>query len=259
MVSLLDTCSLNISFDVENNKIIYGEGVKATATNRVSLRQLIPTLLNKSLNYPEEVYEEHNRVHSECDAALEKSEISYDVLCLPAGLLGVEYIKTHIYYTPDKNSLECAVTKFSTIVEVQYGILTVIMQKNQPKDEFDWETKVSEGLLVKVHKGEKFVVPQGYFYTFINTEEMPVLFVRIYKKNSLLDYALLRRERGLAYYCIRKNARQEIVLNPLYRNSPQIREISADSFWKNFEMDWKIALYELFKQKMLMLEEVLWS
>ena len=256
MVSLLDTCSLDISFDAENNKIIYGEGVKPAATSKIILRQLIPTLLNKSLSYPEEVYEEHNRVRSECDQEmLGKTEISFDVICLPAGLLGVEYIKTHIYYTPDNPEHK----KFSTIIEVHYGILTVIMQKNAPKEEFDFETHVNEGLLVKVRKGQKFVVPQGYLYTFINTEDEPVLFVRIYKRNSILDYTLLKRERGLAYYCIRKNARQEIVLNPLYRNSPRIKEIPPEKFWHDFEMDWKIALYELLKQRMMVLEEVLWS
>jgi len=260
MVSLLDTCSLDISFDVENNKIVYGDNVQPSATSKVSLRQLIPTLLNKSLSYPQEVYEEHNRVRSNNDQeTFSKTEISFDVICLPAGLLGVEYIKTHIYFTPDRSPDSQALTKFSTIIEVQYGILTVIMQKNHPKNEFDFETQVGEGLLVKVRKGQKFVIPQGYFYTFVNTEDMPVLFVRIYKKNAILDYSLLRRERGLAYYCIRKNARQEIVLNPLYRNSPHIREIAPEVFWKDFEMDWKIALYELLKQRMLLLEEVLWS
>lgn len=255
MVSLLDTCSLDISFDVENNKIVYGQNVLPVSTNRVTLKNLIPTLLNKSLSYPEEVYEEHTRIHSLEDLHWEDKDISYDIICLPAGLLGVEYIKTHVYYSPD----EIEHKRYSTVIEVNYGILTIIMQKNAPKDELEFETRVEEGLMVKVHKGQKFVVPQGYFYTFINTEDIPVLFVRIYKKNGIVDYAVFKRERGLAYYCIRKNARQEIVHNPIYRNTPKIKEIGNETYGQCFNINWEIALYELLKERMQVFEEVLWS
>jgi oxalate decarboxylase/phosphoglucose isomerase-like protein (cupin superfamily) len=208
--------------------LICGDKVKHMGYDRVKLYNILPALLNKSLSYPEEVYDIYRKVFVEDDANVAASDISYDLIFLPAGLLGVEFVKTHIYYTPQAISgiLSC-------IVEVQHGILTIIMQKNREKlDMFDIETHVNEGYVVKVHKGEKFSIPQGYFYTFINTEESPLVFVRVYRKECIVDYSLLKRERGLAYYCIRKNARQEIVLNPTYKNTPKIQEIGLDELNK---------------------------
>ncbi len=239
MVSLQDSCCLDISFDPNSNQLIYGDTVSPNSKRKVLLRNLIPALLNKSLHYPEVVYEEHVHVFNSDDKALSEAGISFDVLCIPPGLLGVEFIKSHIYYTPERPDSK----KFSTVVEVHWGILTVIMQRNQPKDEFEIHTCVQEGLIVKLHKGEKLAIPQGYFYNFINTEEEPVVFVRIHKGDDMVDYGLLRREHGLAYYCIRKNARQEIVLNPVYRSVPRIRSLKSASYLSDSGIDPQASLY----------------
>jgi len=123
------------------------------------------------------------------------------------------------------------------------------MQKNYPKNEFDIHTSVEEGLIVKLKCGEKLAVPQGYFYNFINTEDDPVVFVRIHKGDDLVDYTILRRERGLAYYCIRKNARQEIVHNPIYRTVPKIKSLRANSFLDDAGLDPFISLYTQLRQQ----------
>jgi hypothetical protein len=254
MLDLSDSCSLDVSFDVANNKIIYGEKICHPNLLRVPLEKLVPTLLNKSLSYPEEVYEEHINVFHQEDQQLGNSQVSYDFICLPAGLLGIEFVKTHIYFAPESST-----GKFSSAVEVHYGILTIIMQKNAPKGELDFETNVEEGMIVKVRRGEKFFIPQGYLYTFINTEECPVLFVRIYRNIGILDYKMLRRERGLAYYCIRKNARQEIVLNPLYRNTPHIEEMDVDDFDFDLKFDNKKPLYQMLRKDMTRVRDSLWA
>jgi hypothetical protein len=256
MVSLQDTCCLDISFDPASNKLVYGQQVAPGATRKILLRNLIPALLNKSLHYPEVVYEEHVQVFNDGDQDLAESGLSFDLLFIPAGLLGVEFIKSHIYYTPGSKDDP---KKFSTVIEVHLGILTVIMQKNNPKDEFDVHTSVAEGLIVKLKRGEKLAIPQGYFYNFINTEEEPVVFVRIHKADDIVDYTLLRRERGLAYYCIRKNARQEIVLNPVYRSVPHIRTLKANSYVSDAGLDPLVSLYTQLRKTTDLFLEMLWG
>lgn len=219
MVDLYNISSLPIQFDFNNSSFVFQECVKCGNQVKVSLSNLIPALLNKTLRYPEVVYEENEDMYSDEDQDIfSNGLIHYDIVVLPAGLLGIEYIKTHIYYSPKSEG------KVATIVECLYGILTVLIQKNKPKDELDFDTSVEEGIMVKLRRGEKIAIPTGYLFTFINTRNTPVIFSRAYKNKGIVDYTLLAREQGLGYFTIRKNARTEIVFNPRYRFVPEIKK-----------------------------------
>jgi hypothetical protein len=87
-------------------------------------------------------------------------------------------------------------------------------------------------------------------YTFINSSENNIIFSKIYKKCCIIDYTSLGRERGLAYYCIRKNGRQEIVRNPHYKATPNIVELTADTPLINSDIEISETLYESLKYKM---------
>lgn len=246
MLDLLDFCSLDIHFDPQSNALLYGENIKCNSYQKINLKNLSPILLNKSLIYPEEVYEEYQGVSYQQDESLSNGCVSYDVINLPAGLLGIEFIKTHVYYSP----IDSDGDKVSSIIEVLFGNLNIILQKNAPKGELDFYTHVEEGYLVKLTPGDKFVIPQGYLYTFVNTSEEHVIFSRVYKKCCIVDYSSLKKERGLAYYCIRKNGRQELVQNPFYKNTPPIEERCANT--PIFISDIKInkPLYQALKGEM---------
>ena len=249
MLNFLDLCSLDIHYDLESNAILCGEHVKYLQFQKIRLRNLTPTLLNKALTYPEDVYEEYNGIFHDGDELLAEGKLSYDLIHMPAGLLGIEYIKTHIYFSPQGSEPD----KISSIIEVQYGTLTIIMQKNYPCAELDFGARVEQAFLAQIKQGEKFIIPEGYYYTFINTGEITVIFTRAYKKYNQADYNLIKRERGLAYYCIRKNGRQEIVLNPFYRNSPAIKAIDCQQNLVQYNLDTKCSLYNLIKNQLKML------
>ena len=254
MVSLLDKCSLDVNLDDRNNSLHCGESVTSEGRNVVSIDKLIPTLLNKSLSYPRNVYEELTKVFHQDDIHIKEAGISVDVLCLPPGLLGIEFVKTHIYFAPEDSK-----GSFSCMVEVQLGILTIIMQKNMPREELEFGTRIAEGVVVKLRVGEKMAIPKGFHYNFVNTEEVPVVFLRIYKNKGSIDYSQLRREGGLAYYCIRKNARQEIVQNPLYRSAPKIKNTNRlDLSRQALDFIDDIALYTQLRAKTKMFHEMLY-
>lgn len=256
MVTLLNNCNLGISLDTKSNTILLSEDVVTSPVQTISLLSLLPTLLNKSLSYPRDVYNEYNTVYHHDDEDLAQSDVGYDIIYLPPGLLGIEYIKSHIYYSP-KSNIEGS---YSTIVEVLHGKLTIILQKNkQPVDEFEFETSVSKGYIIKVSQGEKCAIPKGYFFTFVNSSELPVIFVKINKGTSHADYNLLKREGGLAYYCIRKNAREEIVLNPRYRDTPKIKRLKSDFFLDDLHLNWSSPLYEILKAEKQILSHALCS
>lgn len=252
MLNLLDHCSLDINYDLETDALLYGEQVKYDQKQKITLRQLTPVLLNKSLTYPEYVYEEYNGVFLEGEKDEAKTTLSYDVFHIPPGLLGIEYIKTHIYYSNPENEND----QISSLVEVLYGQLSIIVQKNNPRNGCPFPS-IKEAYLIRLKQGERYILPHGYFYDFVNTSDNPVIFSRAYKKYSLADYENIKKERGLGYYCIRKNGREEIVLNPFYRNSPCIEEVDSEFCLVKHELNTKMSLYDLIrKQLKLLVKEI---
>ncbi|MBN1331525.1 hypothetical protein JW978_01405 [Candidatus Dojkabacteria bacterium] len=242
MVDLQDVCSLPIRFNSATTTFEFSDPIKCRHSQTISLQNLIPALLNKTLRYPENVYEENIDLFLCNDAEIFDSEkLHYEVIILPSGLLGIEYIKSHVYYSPKHQG------KTSSIVECLYGILTIIIQKNMPKDEFDFETTVSEGMMIKLRRGEKVEIPTGYFYTFINTRSTPAIFSRTYKNKGIVDYAMLQNEKGLAYFAIRKNARAEIVYNPRYKHVPRLSKYTPNCDKFKFAFP-KISVYDAVKK-----------
>lgn len=240
MIDLQSCCSLPIQFDQRDGAFHFDNEINFDLEKRVSLSDLLPILLNKSLIYPQKVYLEYNglkRIEHKCHF---KARLTYDVIYLPPGLLGIEYIKSHIYYSvSDGDGDETS----SDVIEVLYGVLTVIMQKLESRDEFTLEAIVREGYIIKVRRGEKLIVPKGYYYCFVNTRNIPAIFARIHRNHNTVDYSTLRREQGLAYYVIRKNARQEVVLNPRYRYVPKIQRLTPDRTSPLFKMLGRSPLY----------------
>jgi|PlaIllAssembly_1097288.scaffolds.fasta_scaffold147540_2 oxalate decarboxylase/phosphoglucose isomerase-like protein (cupin superfamily) len=248
MLNLLDHSSLDINYDLETDALLYGEQVRYGQKQKITLRQLSPVLLNKSLTYPEFVYEEYNGVFLDGEAESARPAHAYDIFHLPPGLLGIEYIKTHVYYSMQEDS-----DGISSIVEVLYGQLSIILQKNQPKSCSCPFPKIDEAYLVRLRQGERFVIPNGYYYNFVNTSDNPVIFSRAYRNYSLADYEAIKREKGLGYYCIRKNGREEIVQNPFYRNSPQIQETDCEFCLVKHNLNTKMSLYDLIRKQLKVL------
>lgn len=240
MTVLTQVAGLPISINAEVEDLHYSlEEVQCADCGTVELADISPSLLNKSLMYPQKVYKCHRGVQLRSHQQV-GGDLGYDVFYLPDGLLGIEYIKTHIFFSESNAKAACVVQVFS-------GVLTVIMQKNKPKESiYDIDSHVEEVVMTEVKSGEKLVVPAGYYYTFVNTDPDPVVFARVVRDEHVADYDALKRESGLAYYLISKNARQEIVLNPRYRTVPELVSVPAGEMngRAGYAGDSETALYE---------------
>ncbi len=242
MVTLAAIAGIPIGLDDDSSEVVYDvEDVVCGSTKRVSLREITPALLNKALRYPEQVYKQHCNMVMREDAERWPQKFNYEIIYLPAGLLGIEYIKTHIFYT------DCDQNKAAAVIQVIMGVLTVILQKNKLKrDIYDIELAVDEARIMEVKAGQKVTIPSGYYYTFVNTYETPVVFARVVAEDQLLDYDTLQRVNGLAYYLIAKNARQELVTNPRYRGLVEVKKIRVEDLnaVAGYKSDPQIPLYQ---------------
>lgn len=220
----MQVSGLDLDFDEDNDQFIMGDQVMCQNCYRVTLDEMVPTLLNKSLRYPQYVYTFHEKVvhQDHMHSSVWQDNLRYDIFHLPSGLLGIEYNKTHIFYTEGDS------TKAACILEVIAGEVTVVMQKNQAKDIYDFDTNVVEGITFIVQAGERVTIPTGYMFTFSNTTNTTVIFSVVWTDVHELDYSVINREQGLAYFYISKNAKVQLVTNPRYRTVPAIREYSLD-------------------------------
>lgn len=239
MINLQASCSLPVEFDQSENFFHFSEELDYDLETRVTLSDLVPILLNKSLLYPDSVYTEFSGLRLPNHKKIFRSKLTYDIVCLPQGLLGIEYIKSHIYHSPSKNENDLSA---SCVVEVLHGVITIILQKTEWEEDSQ-EVSVGEGFILKVRKGTKVVIPKGYHYTFINTKDVPAIFARIHCNGMEVDYSTLEREQGLGYYLIRKNARQELVHNPRYKFIPEIQKRQPAKLSKIIKIIGKRPLY----------------
>jgi oxalate decarboxylase/phosphoglucose isomerase-like protein (cupin superfamily) len=221
----------------------------------IPLSSMLPCLLNKSISYPEKVYKEYT-VFKEEDKSFFGNECKYDYLVFPPGLLGIEYIKSHVFYTP--TNLNRSRLKFSSLVECLQGEVTVIMQKNSTSEFGPGGAPcVQEGIIIELKPEDKIGIPEGYYYTFVNTGEDISAISRIYKSYSIADYTTLRNG-GLAYFCIRKNAKRELVYNPRFRQIPSIKSMKPEeNHLPKLGLDLSYSLYDFARINTEMLEDIL--
>jgi len=216
MIDIAEVSGLPLKFDADSEKFIFDSDIAFDSEYYVPLQEISPILLNKYLRYPERVYKHIKNIHT---SGTPENDTSYDLIYLPFGLLGIEFIKTHVFFS------EYSDGKSGCIVEVFYGNLTVVIQRNREKeDPYQMETYVEDINIITLKKGERLAIPTGVYYTFVNTGIVPVIFSKIVSKGSAqIDYSTMRRERGLAYFLISKNAKIEIVANPKYKISCQLK------------------------------------
>lgn len=241
MIDLSDVSGLPIKLDEQTGVLYFDECIQCETHRHVELSEIIPVLLNKYLKYPEVVYRHHKNVFDK-NKSQKDSGLRYDILSIPYGLLGIEYIRTHVYFS------EYSEGKFDAVIEVLSGSVTVVMQKNAENDDpYAFEKYVEEINLVRLEKGEKFAIPTGVYYTFVNTEMFPAVIGKIAGSNQKeIDYSIFSRERGLAYYIISKNARLEVVANPKYKVLNKPKEYKKEEITQRSEYNFgKVSLDDL--------------
>lgn len=217
MINLQDFFSFPSLFDKKDNSLIFPSNVDYSSSNTITLDDIKPILLNRTLRYPREIYTEYRNVSFNSDSEKYcKCNLNFDVIVIPTGLLGIEYNKTHIYRGGENEGKLCA------LVEVVYGSALIMLQRTKAKERFQIGTEVDEVVIIRVSQGAKVPIYSGYMYEFINSKSKPLIIAKTYISRKI-DYTQIKREQGLAYYIIRKNARQEVVKNPRYKEVPNAR------------------------------------
>jgi oxalate decarboxylase/phosphoglucose isomerase-like protein (cupin superfamily) len=209
--------SSGFSLFYENEDLIT-QDLSYSRHGSVTIDDIRIQLLNQELSYPETFYYKYLKLDHE--GILENKGVRFNIYIVPPNLAGIEYVKTRAMKLP----------KHPKIMEVLHGGGTIIMQKFRNSHEGDV-------IVAKVKKDQKIIVPPGYATTVVNTRQSTLVISEVYS-NEIRQISVLDDMQGLAYYVIRKNAKQEIVRNPRYKGTPSLRKVK----WEKVLSDKNITL-----------------
>lgn len=199
--------SAGFSLILENNELTSTDFLPKTMLV-AEIEDVRSQLLNEDLSYPEIFYTKY--LTFDQDNILEQKGLRLNIYVIPSNLAGIEYVKTRA------NRLKT----HPKIIEILYGGGIVILQKYVGKGKTDI-------ILSKVRKDQKLIVPANYSMALVNTRQSAFVVSEIYQKD-LRHSASLDGMKGMNYYVIRKNAKQEIVRNPNYRDESNYRRVKWD-------------------------------
>jgi oxalate decarboxylase/phosphoglucose isomerase-like protein (cupin superfamily) len=201
-----------------------------------TIDQLRSFLLNGELRYPKVIYTRLSGVGIKDDKRKWRTW-RHDMLFLSLGVAGVEYVKTEGWkYVSEGKDVP-------VLIETVLGSVTIILQKNDScfkkigvlgEEEWFCAEKV---YAIRLARGRKVLVPPGYYIVFVNNSLNPAAVSIIVNRKAKEVYAPFSQSRGAAYYAIKKNARQEWVPNPLYRNLRPLSRLRPDLVWNRIERE----------------------
>ncbi len=250
MIDLKTTTGLDVQFNGDRRKIIVSDNVIVSAIANKSLKQMQSVIINDNLVCPEIFYTIYAHMFRRKDENYWlKSDLIYDLTFILPNLAGIEFIKTFGHYNDINKTNKYGMAE---IIEVAYGSGVVIMQRPKQVKEYkkdftiddiyDFE-RLQEVHIVKVAKGDKLIVPPGFAYTVINTKSQLLAIGTLSSQKRRPICEPIYRLHGAAYYLIRKNAKQEIVKNPNYKELPKIKKSKPADFNKLFNFKSLQPLY----------------
>lgn len=187
----------------ENGEIVSKE-LSFKEKKVVTIDGIRTQLLNKELDCPDIFYTKYKIIDQ--NNIYQEKGIKINIITIEPNLAGIEYVKTKV--TRCKN--------FPRIIEILSGAGIVLLQKyKSPKDNITYK--------VSCKKGQKIIIPSGFAMVVVNTRQNSTLIFAEYLSTNARCRVVLDDNSGMAYYVIRKNAKQEVVRNPNYKivNEPK--------------------------------------
>lgn len=217
------------------NIVYNGEGLEFTDIDYlsaldISVDLIRPHLLNRELTCPDIFYTKYFEIDK--DGIYKKKKLKVNFSVVKPNLAGIEFVKTRSTRSE----------KYPRILEIVYGGGILLMQKFENKFE-------SDIISINIKKNMKIVVPAGYDVVMVNTRQVGALIVEEIASVKANIKTTLDDMHGMAYYVIRKNAKQEVVRNPEYRAASEIRKVNWDKVLSDIKITGKTPLIKQILRK----------
>lgn len=231
-IDLKKHAGLALTYD--SGKLISHEGSVDTGSREVvPIDEVRPQLLNPELSCPVVFYYVFGRIDRK--SILKRKLLRFDMYVIPPNLAGIEYVKTKGMRT----------ASYPILIEVVHGYLTLILQIDR-EDEDGYP--ITRSSVIKMKRGEKYVIPPDSGFVFVNTRRATTAVSMIRSSKGLLQ-SVFDDMRGGAHYVIRKNARQEVVQNPSYREVKRVKACKPEDLYKHFGLTVKTPIFKQILRK----------
>lgn len=212
------------------------QGLSIGHTSIICIDDIRSQLLNEELNCPAIFYKKYKDLDR--DNVFKNMNLKINMYLIYPNLAGIEFTKT--FATRSK--------RYPRIFEIIYGGGIVLLQ--------NYESPTRNRIIkIIVKKGQKVIVPQGYTCTIINARQNSnLILVEIHSRDARPRIVLDDR-RGMSYYIIRKNAKQETVRNPEYKIVNEPEKMNSDSILSKYGVTEKTPIV---KQVMRKYEKFKW-
>ncbi|HPQ79253.1 MAG TPA: glucose-6-phosphate isomerase family protein [Candidatus Dojkabacteria bacterium] len=203
-----------LSIVYENDTLVF-KNASFIKKKEFTIDDVREQLLNKELDCPEIFYKKYYNVDT--DSLFSSKKIKLHLYTVSPNLAGIEFVKTKV--------TRCK--KYPRLIEILNGTAVILLQQyKSPK-----ENRIIKFL---AKKGHKIIIPANYDFVAINTRQnVPLIFAEILYINALTR-VVLDDNSGMAYYVIRKNAKQEVVRNPNYKIVNEVEKVDMDKIIKAY-------------------------
>jgi len=218
----------------ENDELVF-KNSSYEKRSIVTIDDIREQLLNKELDCPEVFYQKYFKVDT--DSVLASKKVKLNIYTMNSNLAGIEFVKTRV--------TRCK--KYPRIVEILHGTAIILLQQyKSPKD--------NRVMKIVAKKGQKIIIPANYDFVAVNPRQnTPLIFAEIMSVKAI-SRIVLDDNSGMAYYVIRKNAKQEVVRNPNYKIVNEVEKVDMEKIIKDYGITPKttvikqlIRKYEKFK------------
>jgi oxalate decarboxylase/phosphoglucose isomerase-like protein (cupin superfamily) len=200
-IDLKNSAGFQMTFNGEDLEV---KDASFKEKKEITIDEVRKQLLNKELSCPDIFYKKYKELDNE-DIYKSKG-VKINFYTLKPNLAGIEYVKTR--------ATRC--NKYPRIIETVHGGATILLQ------DYDGPKK-NRVIITSTKKKQKIIVPSGFAIVVVNARQNSNLVFSEYMSIDAKPQVALDERDGLAYYIIRKNAKQEIVRNPSYKivNEPE--------------------------------------
>jgi len=181
----------------------------------ITIDDIRPQLLNKELTCPDIFYRKYKNLDN--NDIYKSKKVKVNFYTLKPNLAGIEYVKTR--------ATRCS--KYPRIIETVHGGAIIILQNYEGPNR-------NRIIISSTKKKQKVIVPAGYALVVVNARQNSNLVFSEYLFIKSRPQVVLDVRDGLAYYVIRKNAKQEIVRNPNYKIVNEPEKIDWDSITQEY-------------------------
>lgn len=232
LIDLRKFSGLALAFD-EGQLIEQEKGIEIGHRQTVPISNMRFQILNPELSCPGIFYYVFSRIDRK--SLLKRKNLRYDMYVIPPNLAGIEYVKT--------SGLTSG--KYPVLLDVTHGYVTIILQS---KCEGETESGGYNSFIVRLSRGDKYVIPPDHEFVIINTRRSLAIVSLIYSLKGRLR-RVLDDTRGISSYIIRKNARLEVVRNPFFRNVNVVSPCKTKVLYKKFSLTAKTPIFKQILRK----------